>query len=256
LGPGVDSQFDDLLASLGKIAQKHTKPVVDSVMRWRKSHNEGVSAEITRYHAVSSPAPRSGGHQQQPSSVRFQSSDPESALNHRKVLASIYIMCRALIAVVEAVSAAGNKDCLSEATGYMLEETTFDQFRKPDFRLLSQSANHRVNAELYAKLLGELADVRFISVTDRFVAELAPVASGQVMKDADMHYEMLLRGLKHIRMKASRPFLCSPSLSQPVRSYRCTRPRTSRKGRNSWNPFPERLITRTDLDSNPPLRRR
>jgi hypothetical protein len=169
-------------------------------MRWRKSQNEGVSTDIIRQHVVSSPAPSRTGHQHQQSSVRFQSSDPEAALNHRKVLASIYIMCRALIAIVQAVSAAGAKDGLSEATGYMLEETTFDQFRRPDLRLLSQSANHRVNAELYAKLLGELAEVRFISVTDRFVAELGPVASGQIMKDTDMRYEMLLRGLRHIRI--------------------------------------------------------
>jgi len=82
--------------------------------------------------------------------------DVPGLLNERKSLASIYIMCRALIAVLQSTS----KDALGESMGYSLEETTFEQFRKPDLKLLSQSANHRINAELYATLLGHLANVR------------------------------------------------------------------------------------------------
>ena len=106
-------------------------------------------------------------------------------------------MCRALIVVMQSLS----KDALGESIGFDLEETTFEQFRRPDLKLLSQSANHRTNAELYATLLGYLANSRFISVTDRFLAELAPVASGQVTKDVDLRYENLVRGLKHIQIK-------------------------------------------------------
>ena len=159
LGPGVDTKFDDLLSSLGKIAQKHSKPVVDSVMRWRKSQSEGVSADIIRMHANrrSHMPSRSINYQ---AGARSQPQDKTSLLHHRKILASIYVMCRALIHVVQAISAGGGKDGLSEATGYVLEETTFEQLRKPDLKLLAQSANHRTNAELYAKLLGDLADVR------------------------------------------------------------------------------------------------
>jgi hypothetical protein len=173
-------------------------------MRWRKSQNDGISNEILREHVIRATQSRSG-HQRQASNLRAQPVDPAAALNHRKVLASIYIMCRALICIVQAVSSGGGKDGLAEATGFMLEETTFEQFRRPDLRLLSQSANHRTNAELYARLLGELAQFRFISVTDRFISELGPVASGQVSKDTDMRYEMLLRGLRHIEIKVYPP---------------------------------------------------
>ena len=41
----------------------------------------------------------------------------------------------------------------------------------------------------------------FMSVTDRFLAELGPFASGQVPKDLDMKYENLVGGLKHIQIK-------------------------------------------------------
>ncbi len=110
-------------------------------------------------------------------------------------------MCRALIVVMQSLS----KDALGESIGFDLEETTFEQFRKPDLKLLSQSANHRTNEELYATLLRYLANSRFISVTDRFLAELAPVASGHVAKDVDLRYENLVRGLKHIQIKVGRP---------------------------------------------------
>lgn len=106
-------------------------------------------------------------------------------------------MCRALIVVMQSLS----KDALGEGIGFNLEESTFEQFRRPDLKLLSQSANHRTNAELYATLLGYLANSRFITVTDRFLAELERVSSGQVVKDVDSKYENLVRGLKHVQIK-------------------------------------------------------
>lgn len=45
---------------------------------------------------------------------------------------------------------------------------------------------------------------RFPSVSMLFLGELEPVASGQVPKDADMKYENLVRGLKHVQIKVSR----------------------------------------------------
>ena len=146
MGPGIDPKFDDILQTLGRIGQKNAKPVVDSIRRWRRTQNEPVSPDIMRLHVGQSPASTRGG----------RTLDTPLLLNERKSLAAIYIMCRALIAVVQSLS----KDALSESMGYSLEETTFDQFRKPDLKLLSQSANHRTNAELYATLLGHLATHR------------------------------------------------------------------------------------------------
>ncbi|KAH9992268.1 cell morphogenesis N-terminal-domain-containing protein, partial [Russula vinacea] len=180
LGPGVDTKFDDILKTLGRIGQKNAKPVVDSIRRWRQSQNSSVIP---------------------PDIIRLQFTQLYDTLTERKSLAAIYIMCRALIVVMQSLS----KDALGESIGFNLEETTFEQFRRPDLKLLSQSANHRTNAELYATLLGYLANSRFISVTDRFLAELAPVASGHVAKDVDLRYESLVRGLKHIQIKVWPP---------------------------------------------------
>jgi hypothetical protein len=42
-----------------------------------------------------------------------------------------------------------------------------------------------------------------MSVTDRFLAELGPIANGQVPKDGDVKYENLVKGLGHIKIKVS-----------------------------------------------------
>jgi hypothetical protein len=87
-------------------------------------------------------------------------------------------------------------------------------------KMLSISANHRANAELYATLLGQLANVRyeipsgsrqlphhlfsFQSVTDRFLKVLKPLREGaKITKEEEARLESMLQGLKHVQLKAS-----------------------------------------------------
>ena len=147
MGPNIDPQFDDILQTLGRLGQKNAKSVVDSVMRWRRTQ-EPVSDDILRHHGSSSPVSLRGGIRSQETAV---------VLNERKSLATIYIMCRALIVVMQGLS----KDALGDALGYNLEKTTFEQFRRPDVKMLAQNANHQANAELCATLLGHLANTRY-----------------------------------------------------------------------------------------------
>ncbi|KAI6134790.1 cell morphogenesis N-terminal-domain-containing protein [Pisolithus croceorrhizus] len=170
--PSLDPQFDDLLRSLAKIAQRHAKNVVDAIMRWRRGIG-GLSS--------------AGG----PSSAQSRTAE------HRS-LASIYIMCRALISVLSSLP----PQALGDALGYSLEETIFEQFNNP---APTTNTNHRSCTELYAVVLGCLARIRFVSVTDRFLNELAPVAGGQVAKDLDTRFENLVKGLRHVPLKVWPP---------------------------------------------------
>lgn len=43
-GAGVDPAFDKLIGSLGYIARHKPRPVIDSVMFWRKSKSEAANA--------------------------------------------------------------------------------------------------------------------------------------------------------------------------------------------------------------------
>ncbi|KAL7279899.1 hypothetical protein ACG7TL_006308 [Trametes sanguinea] len=191
MGPAVDEKFDEMLSSLGKVAQRNAKPVVDSIMRWRKSQSDPASQDLVQYHLSQSPS----------GTRALRMPDVPQALNERKSLASVYIMCRALIAVTRSIS----KDGLPDIVGHGLEELTFEPFKRHDPRLSMQSANYRAIGDLHAALLGHLADIRFESVTDRFLTELGPVAAGQVGKDADPKYENLVKGLRHIHIKVWPP---------------------------------------------------
>lgn len=101
MGPGIDPKFDDILATLGRIGQKNAKPVVDSIMRWRRTQHEPVSMDILRFHIGQSPSAASTRH----NNGGIRSHDAPLILNERKSLGSIYIMCRALIAVMQSLSA-------------------------------------------------------------------------------------------------------------------------------------------------------
>lgn len=150
-GPGIDPSFDDLLVSLGRIASKNTKRVIDSIMRWRRTQQESVSGDLIVAHSSSTT---SFARSARPKEIA-------NLLNERKSLASIYIMCRALLATLHSVS----RDALGESAGFNLEDTVFAQFKQPDVKLLTQSANHKINAELYTMLLGRLSTIRYAFVT-------------------------------------------------------------------------------------------
>ncbi|CAL1709144.1 unnamed protein product [Somion occarium] len=184
MGPGVDIHFDGLLDSLGKIAQKHAKSVVESVMRWRRSQVDGSDLQRSQY-----------------SVKAVRTLDSTAVVAERKMLTSTYIMCRALVTATKGNS----KDSLGEAVGNSLEDMTFEQFRRPDHKTLTQSVNHRAIADLYAVLLGNLAEIRFESVTDRFLRELGPIAEGQIPKDSDFKFETLVKGLRYVQIKVWPP---------------------------------------------------
>ncbi|CAE6437987.1 unnamed protein product [Rhizoctonia solani] len=228
LGPGADRQFDATLDSLAHIALKHTRLVIDALARWRRTQRLiPTSAQIrvhTQRHQLGHGPTHSdatsnsnlnatlgalnpGGSTQAGSgygSYVYSQSEVTKVLAERMELMTVYVLSRALLVVLAIVSELG-KDVLGEGMGASLEENSFEPVRNPDLKRLALSGNHRANAELYASLLGQIANIRFQSVTDRYLRELEPVAAGQVPRDHDARYEHVVQGLKHIRIKVWPP---------------------------------------------------
>lgn len=42
-GPGVDPSFDQLISALGHIARQKPKPLIDTIMYWRKAKGEAAT---------------------------------------------------------------------------------------------------------------------------------------------------------------------------------------------------------------------
>ncbi|CAE6446201.1 unnamed protein product [Rhizoctonia solani] len=228
LGPGADRQFDSTLDSLAHIALKHTRLVIDALARWRRTQRLVPTSAQVRVHTqrhqlghgpTSSDAPSAanlstalgalnpGGSAQTGSnygSYVYSQSEVTRVLAERMELMTVYVLSRALLVVLAVVSELG-KDVLGEGMGASLEENSFEPVRNPDLKRLEVSGNHQANAELYASLLGEIANIRFQSVTDRYIRELKPIALGHVPRDPDPRYEHIVEGLKHIRIKVWPP---------------------------------------------------
>lgn len=54
-GPGVDPNFDQLIAALGHIARHKPKPLIDTIMLWRKAKSEEASKLRTQLQTVRQP---------------------------------------------------------------------------------------------------------------------------------------------------------------------------------------------------------
>ncbi|KAI8332293.1 cell morphogenesis N-terminal-domain-containing protein [Chlamydoabsidia padenii] len=183
LGEDSDPAFDKLIQSLAKLATTQQKPVIDAVMRWRKAKIEPLDPALVK--RISEAAPLS------------RARDVQSILKERQSLASVYILCRTLIAIVQRFT----PDALPDEQGENLEEIVFNQLKKADPEIIKRSRNRTASMDLFAGLIGELSNIRFASVSDRFIAELEKYNSHTIMKERQSHMEMLISGMRFLKIK-------------------------------------------------------
>lgn len=258
-----DDQFDKIISSLGYIARKKPKPIIDSVMFWRKSKSEVASlaaAEVERIlvsaksdlsklnqinpsnpginknnvnngtkskrslslmrsKSLSRITARDHRRNQSASSVNVNGAefheDPESAYSkqkalydeqfnqareaaiqaERKSLASIYILCRVLIEVVKQTSSLVMGDDL----GGKLEEIVYTQLKTTDPISTSESLLRSANWNLFAELLGHMSVKRFLSVSDRFIADLEKVPV-EIDHEDEPRLHLLIHGMRYLKL--------------------------------------------------------
>lgn len=229
LAEGVDPSFDKIIASLGYISKNNPKPVIDSVMFWRKSKSEVAAMaadaaekamlaikehkESTTYkkHSHTSSSVSRFSHKRNNSSKstvnmgdsrigyleqQVQSSRETAIQGDRKSLISIYILCRVLIEVVKQL----NTDTSGDDLGDKLEEIVFSQLRSTDPILISSSIIRSANWNLFAELLGYMSEKRFLSVSDRFIADLEKVPA-VVPKEIEPSIHLLIHGMRYLKLK-------------------------------------------------------
>ncbi|CEP12609.1 hypothetical protein [Parasitella parasitica] len=183
LGQGSDESFDKLIYSLSLLAATQQSGVIDAVMRWRKVKVEPLDPMLVK--RVSDSAPLS------------RSREIQSVLKERQSLASVFILCRALIEIIKRLTPGSLPDDLGEN----LEEIVFNQLKKADPDAIKRSKNRTASMDLFAELIGELSNIRFASVSDRFIAELEKYNSQTIMKERQGHMEMLIKGMRYLKIK-------------------------------------------------------
>lgn len=244
LGEGMDPLFDKIIESLGHIARKKPKPVIDAMMFWRKTKSEiaGVAADLVekqlreyeneqsksnqvkanqaisntqlmthnktlsngsrfshkRNNSSKSSAGSKGVTENQrlrELELQIESAKTAAFQADRKSLISIYILCRVLIEIVKQSPEEGDED-LNEK----LEEIVFTQLKTTDPMSVSSSIIKSSNWNSFAELLGWMSEKKFLSVSDRFIADLEKIPT-YVTRNSEPGVHLLILGMRYLRLK-------------------------------------------------------
>ncbi|KAH8680931.1 cell morphogenesis protein PAG1 [Xylariales sp. PMI_506] len=221
-GPGADPAFDQFIVALGHIASQKPKPLIDLIMLWRKQKSESASEARSQLQQSRGNLP--GGplirRNTEPVQVPFVGNNVEQgagtgqtslaskqeyvAQAERRSIVSIYVLCRVLLEVI-------SQSTLNSITPEMedkLEAIIFGQLKIADIDQLFVSPLKLANWNLFAQLLGVMSEINFVSVTERFIAdlerslqELATRSSTGSSRDPEGQMELVLGGMKHLRVR-------------------------------------------------------
>ncbi|KAL8694816.1 MAG: hypothetical protein Q9218_000575 [Villophora microphyllina] len=218
-GPGADPDFDQLISALGHIAREKPRPLIDTVMYWRKLKGEASSNAKTEWNQVrptynaSRPTQRRNN-----DSPRIQYPDQlQNSMNSdfpgspslqvvlmqadRKSTMSIYLLCRILVEVYNQTTLTA----LTQSMADKLEDIIFGQMQKTDPEQLY--SNFRLaNWKAFCQLLRAMSDMNLQSVARRFIGELKIAQrdasdKGPTTKDAENKLVLLLWATRYLHVK-------------------------------------------------------
>ncbi|KAJ2086514.1 Cell morphogenesis protein PAG1 [Coemansia sp. RSA 986] len=188
LEQGADRAFDRTFEKLGSLARRRPRVIIELLLVWRKT-----TIDAADDWPLDGPSVLESGskHSQNQSTL----SRSHYVVKERRSLASVYILCRALSAVVSQLDASH----LEGDLGDRLEELVFSQVKQVNSANLRRSQNRRDIQDLYARLIGRISEIRFASMSDRFIAELEriPMVSGS----GDERIVILLHNMRFLRLR-------------------------------------------------------
>jgi hypothetical protein len=215
-GVGVDASFDQLIGALAHIARQKPKPLIDSMMFWRKAKADAAISARSEFVTFKQQTPSNFSfasrrtadsqstlvEQSYANSSALKELDEKLIIADRRSTISIYILCRVLIKVI-------GQSSLSAITPDMavkLEDIIFSQLCQSDAQSLNMSPLRLSNWTLFAQLLGIMANLNFENVSDRFFQELERIqreyaVKGSVNKSLEGSMELVVRGMGYLQLK-------------------------------------------------------
>ncbi|KAF2816182.1 uncharacterized protein BDZ99DRAFT_471444 [Mytilinidion resinicola] len=222
-GPGIDPNFDQLISALGHIARQKPKPLIDTLMFWRKAKSEAANTarlELNNSRGVTPPTngllprrntePMHAFSDGQPSATSVSTSPNVILLRQQAVFqaerrstVSIYILCRVLIEII------GQSDlaCVTLEMANRLEDIIYTQLKGADPESLEESPLRHANWLIFGQLLGVMSEINFDSVSERFVADLEKMqkhlgVKGLASKEIEGKAVLVVRGMRYLRLKS------------------------------------------------------
>ncbi|XP_058065820.1 protein furry [Anopheles bellator] len=183
---GEDYQFDQLLQALGLVAEHCLPSLLKALLAWHKHQvcDKNIKRDLQSTPSHYPAQPRSG------LDLEYQLLRREAAVE--------FIFCLALIEILRQFPFHPGHDDLTK----QIENLAFRQFRYKEGAQTAPNANDNYRiADLYAEVIGVLAQSRFSSVRKRFMTELKELRSKEPSPFTTHSIISLLMGMKFFRVK-------------------------------------------------------
>ncbi|XP_024869620.1 protein furry-like [Temnothorax curvispinosus] len=196
---GEDLQFDQLLSAFGSVAEHCLPSILKALFNWYERQLVDQGGDQKK------PAP--GKEDQKGKSIMYTivSGSVETVerseadlLQERRDLAVEFIFCLMLIEVLRQLPFhPGHEDLVT-----YIENIAFKHFKyREGIQNEPNAANIHIIADLYAEVIGVLAQSRFMSVRKRFMVELKELRAKEPGPHTTQSIISLLMGMKFFRVK-------------------------------------------------------
>ncbi|XP_043493885.1 protein furry isoform X2 [Polistes fuscatus] len=196
---GEDPQFDQLLSAFGSVAEHCLPSILRALFNWYERQLGDKGSDQKK--------PAAGKEDQKGKSIMYTivSGSVETVerseadlLQERRDLAVEFIFCLMLIEVLRQLPFhPGHEDLVT-----YIENIAFKHFKyREGIQNEPNAANIHIIADLYAEVIGVLAQSRFMSVRKRFMVELKELRAKEPGPHTTQSIISLLMGMKFFRVK-------------------------------------------------------
>ncbi|KAI9754158.1 MAG: hypothetical protein M4579_004826 [Chaenotheca gracillima] len=226
-GPDVDPNFDQLIKALAHVARDKPKPLIDTLMFWRKGKSDAASN--ARLESQVPPAPPGPPGPRNPTMPRRNTEPPQGMADssnpgpgmansasagsfvsrqdfvlqaERQSTVAIYLLCRVLMVVLGQSTLA----VLGVEMMDRLEDIIFGQLKATDPDHVTFSPLKAANWRIFSQLLGVMSGISFHTVTDRFLKEIRRLqkewdVKNGLTKENESRLHLIIMGMKHVQIK-------------------------------------------------------
>ena len=235
-GVGADPFFDQSITALAYITRRKPSWLIDSIMKWRKRKADAAAnikteltsstrADYSNQSRAPSTAPRVTLPRRHTEPLHIASPEPglsnqgftdsgnssatslqeaSTQADHRSLLA-IYLLCRVLIEIYKQ----SNISCITLPMCDKLEDLIMNQLVITEPEQLATSSFRLANCIIYGQLLGVMSEMRFHTVSQRFIQELKTAQINLASKgggpkdpkEAETKAELMILATRHLRLK-------------------------------------------------------
>ncbi|XP_064103219.1 protein furry-like isoform X6 [Macrobrachium nipponense] len=184
---GEDATFDQLLVAFGCVAEHCLPSLLRTLFAWYDRQGVEWGSTDAKY---KDPSKSKG--------VDAGSNVDRESIQERRDLAVEFIFCLVLIEVLRQLAVHPGHDDLVKH----IEDIAFKHFKyREGVQNNPNGANINTIADLYAEVIGVLAQSRFQSVRRRFMAELKELRAREASSVTTQSITSLLMGMKFFRVK-------------------------------------------------------